>query len=316
MFFRVVLPSSIEPKSYDLTIRPNLQPPFVFESQVKVHASVNKTGIRFVTLHSKELHITSCKFDVDGKHVQEMASVCYDIKATTVTITFKESFPVCDNATFTIDYYGVHNDQMAGFYRSNYTGRHGKKTVMVSSQFEALDARRCLPCFDEPARKANFKVTLLVDEGLTALSNMPEISNTLLDDGKTRRVEFDESPVMSSYLLAFCVGDFDYVESKSEHGVLIRVYTPPGKKDMGLFSLQVAKDSLDLYDDLFAVPYPLPKLDMIAIPEFAMGAMENWGLVTYREVDVLIDEKKASSKQKQRVASVVAHEVSILENSV
>ena len=114
---------------------------------------------------------------------------------------------------------------------------------------------------------------------------------------------------MSTYLVAFCVGEFDYVQAQTDHGVLVRVYTPPGKSDSGVFALDCATKSLDAYDDFFGVPYPLPKLDMVAIPEFAMGAMENWGLVTYREVDLLIDPMKASSNQKQRVATVVTHEL-------
>jgi puromycin-sensitive aminopeptidase len=114
---------------------------------------------------------------------------------------------------------------------------------------------------------------------------------------------------MSTYLLGFVVGEFDFIQATTSHGVAVRCYTPPGKSEEGTFALDVAVKSLDFYDDYFETAYPLPKLDMVAIPEFAAGAMENWGVVTYREVDLLIDESSASSQQKQRVASVVTHEL-------
>eukprot|EP00933_Yihiella_yeosuensis_P012781 TRINITY_DN12192_c0_g1_i1.p1 TRINITY_DN12192_c0_g1~~TRINITY_DN12192_c0_g1_i1.p1 ORF type:complete len:859 (+),score=193.67 TRINITY_DN12192_c0_g1_i1:309-2579(+) len=182
---------------------------------------------------------------------------------------------------------------------------------MASTQFESLDARRCFPCWDEPGRKAVFGITLIVETGLTAFSNMPEKSFQLVKVGNKMMKElvFMDSPKMSTYLVAFVIGEFDYVQAKTEHGVLVRVYTPPGRAEAGGFALETATKALDIYDDFFGVPYPLPKLDMVAIPEFACGAMENWGLVTYREVDLLIDKKTASGDQKQRVCIVVTHEL-------
>ena len=198
---------------------------------------------------------------------------------------------------------------MAGFYRSSYTDIHGESKIMASTQFESLDARRAFPCWDEPARKAIFGVTLTVPKDMDAFSNMPELSNKTLPGGKKKELTFLDTPIMSTYLVAFCVGEFDYVQAQTSHGVLVRVYTPPGKSDSGVFALDCATKSLDAYDDFFGIPYPLPKLDMVAIPEFAAGAMENWGLVTYREVELLIDPTKASSNQKQRVCTVVTHEL-------
>ena len=180
---------------------------------------------------------------------------------------------------------------------------------MASTQFESLDARRAFPCWDEPARKAIFGVTLTVPKHMDAFSNMPELSNKTLAGGTKKEIAFLDSPIMSTYLLAFVIGEFDYVQAQTGHGVLIRVYTPPGKSDSGAFALDCATKSLDAYNDFFGIPYPLPKLDMVAIPEFAAGAMKNWGLVTYREVDLLIDPTKASSNQKQRVCTVVTHEL-------
>ena len=145
---------------------------------------------------------------------------------------------------------------------------------MASTQFESLDARRAFPCWDEPACKAVFGVTLVTPAALTAFSNMPEKCSKALKGGKLRETTYLDSPKMSTYLLAFCVGEFDYVQSQTEHGVLVKVYTPPGKSETGQFALDCAVKSLDAYDDFFGIAYPLPKLDMVAIPEFAMGAME------------------------------------------
>ena len=166
---------------------------------------------------------------------------------------------------------------MAGFYRSSYTNIHGESKIMASTQFESLDARRAFPCWDEPARKAIFGVTLTVPKHMDAFSNMPELSNKTLAGGTKKEIAFLDSPIMSTYLLAFVIGEFDYVQAQTGHGVLIRVYTPPGKSDSGAFALDCATKSLDAYNDFFGIPYPLPKLDMVAIPEFAAGAMENWG---------------------------------------
>jgi puromycin-sensitive aminopeptidase len=222
-------------------------------------------------------------------------------------MVFDKALPALSTLTLDIIYTGFLNNQMAGFYRSSYTNIHGESKIMASTQFEALDARRCFPCWDEPARKAIFGVTLIVDAPLTCFSNMPEKS--CHSAGSKKTVSFLDSPKMSTYLLAFCVGEFDYVQAHTDHGVLIKVYTPPGKASAGLFALDCAVRSLDRYDDFFGVPYPLPKLDMVAIGEFAAGAMENWGLVTYREVDLLIDPITASNSQKQRVLTVVTHEL-------
>ena len=142
---------------------------------------------------------------------------------------------------------------------------------MASTQFESLDARRCFPCVDEPAAKAVFGVTLTVQSHLQVLSNMP-VGNLQTDSVTQKTIRFLDTPVMSTYLLAICVGEFDCLQTVTEHGVTVAVYTPPGKSSSGQFALDCGKRCLDAYDDFFGVHFPLPKLDMIAIPEFAMGA--------------------------------------------
>jgi len=308
LFFRVLLPTVIDVSLYDLKISTNVGGNFRYDGSVTMEATVNHQGVKKLILHAKELHIEECVFrSKDGKVKIKANEIDYDKKATTVHMKFEHSLPKGE-CTFDIEFIGTHNDQMAGFYRSEYTGRDGKPKMMVSTQFEPLDARRCFPCFDEPARKAVFRCSLIVDDDLTALGNMPVKNTTVMEDGKRKLVKFEDSPKMSTYLLAFVVADMDFVETKSANSIPIRIYTPPNKKKLGEYALKIASKTLDLYDNTFGEPYPLPKLDMVAIPAFAAGAMENWGLVTYREVDLLVDEEKASSQQKQRVGTVVCHE--------
>ena len=224
---------------------------------------------------------------------------------------FPKALPQNSKIILEIDYQGCLNNQMAGFYRSTYKNAQGNTKIVASTQFESLDARRAFPCVDEPAVKATFGITLTVPSHLECFSNMPESRRKTLTGENSDKVEiaFLPSPKMSTYLVAFCVGEFDFVQAQTKYGVLVKVYAPRGRSDSCLYALDCAVKSLDSYNDFFGINYPLPKLDMVAIPEFAMGAMENWGLVTYRDVDLLIDPITASNSQKQRVCTVVCHEL-------
>jgi puromycin-sensitive aminopeptidase len=208
----------------------------------------------------------------------------------------------------TIEYEGEHNDKMRGCYRSQYQS-NGKDAYMCVTQFEATDARRALPCFDEPALKASFSVQLTVDSNLHAVSNMP-ITHTTKEQGGQVTHTFDRTPVMSTYLLAWCVGEFDVIEDTTTDGITIRCFTPVGKAEQGRFALDCAVRILPFYNNFFQHKYPLPKLDMLAIADFAAGAMENWGCVTYRSTALLIDEHNSSAQTRQWVAMCVTHELS------
>ena len=210
------------------------------------------------------------------------------------------------NTTFT----GVHNDKMCGFYRTKVTGRAGRERYNLVTQFESTDARRCLPCWDEPALKATFDVVLNVPKDLVALSNTNVVREDVLEDRATKRVVFATSKKMSTYLLAFVVGEFDFVRGETGDGIQVRVYTPPGKSHQGKYPLEVAVKSVEHFTEFFDCPYPMNKLDLVAIADFACSAMENWGLITYRESALLVDEKESSEAQRQWVTIVVCHEVS------
>lgn len=204
--------------------------------------------------------------------------------------------------------------QLAGFYRTKYTTSSGEERFGAVTQFEATDARRAFPCFDEPRLKATFDVTLRVRCDRVALSNMPPIKTeptTAVDAAGNAHhdITFDTTPIMSTYLLAFAVGEYESVESTTQGGVTVRVWTPMGEAEQGKFALDVGCKVLDFFSAYFDMPFPLPKLDMIAIADFGSGAMENWGLVTYRTVLLLYQEGSTPLQIKQQIASVVAHEL-------
>ncbi|XP_074286876.1 aminopeptidase M1 [Silene latifolia] len=300
------LPKFIIPKRYDIYLKPDLIS-CKFDGVVSINLDV-VSPTKHVVLNAADLTVDSSSVSFKpSSSSQELKSVNVGlIKEDEILVAeFGEDLPV-GVGVLSISFQGTLNDQMKGFYRSKYEF-NGEKRNMAVTQFEPADARRCFPCWDEPAAKATFKITLDVPSDLVALSNMPVIEEKKQGDLKT--VYFEESPIMSTYLVAAVVGLFDYVESHTSDGIKVRCYCQVGKADQGKFALEVAVKTLELYRKYFDVPYTLPKLDMVAIPDFAAGAMENYGLVTYRETALLYDEKHSAASNKQRVAIVVAHEL-------
>jgi len=322
---RVLLPNKFIPVKYDMTLRPDLVQ-FRFDGSINIYMTPNtssKSNNNFydvkdneIMLHAKELLFNgAAKIKCKNSKVLESSEIHVNTKATTVKFVFEESLPSNEDFVLQIQYQGFLNNQMAGFYRSTYTTPKGETKIVASTQFEALDARRAFPCVDEPAAKSIFLVTLILPRSLECLSNMPEsyrrkyTDDLRGDEDELVEISFLPSPKMSTYLVAFCVGEFDFVQTMTSSGIMIRCYAPKGRSNSCGFALECAAKCLEEYNDFFGVPYPLPKLDMVAIPEFAAGAMENWGLVTYRDVDLLIDPQTASNSQKQRVCIVVCHEL-------
>lgn len=288
------------PSRYHLTIEPNLKK-FRFSGMVHIDLDIHRPT-RTTELHARELTIGAVRLH-DRSGIIEAVRI--EHRDTVMRIHWPRR-TVPGKACLAIDFVGIHNDSMAGFYRSKYRDNDGNERLMVSTQFEALDARRCFPCWDEPAKKARFACTLVVPNRLTALSNESVVSEEPMRNG-CKRVTFRETPVMSTYLLCFVVGEFDFIERKTKSNVVVRCYSPPGRKQECDFALDVAIKSLELYEDFFGIPYPMNKLDHVAIPEFAAGAMENWGLVTYRSADLLL-HSNSTVAQRQRVFAVVVHE--------
>ena len=299
----VRLPKYIKPEKYELTIKPDLDG-FTFEGEEVIHLNIEKST-KEITLHSKDLKISAVEFRGKSLEVRSK-SIKYNQKNETATFVFNKTIPK-GKGELCLKFTGVLNDKMRGFYRARYN-HNGKEAHMATAQFEATDARMAFPCFDEPAHKAIFDVTMIVPKNLTAISNTIETSVAEHSSGY-KVVKFASSPKMSTYLLAFIVGNFESIESKTKDGVLVRVFTTPGKKHQAKFALDTAIKCLEFYNNYFDIPYPLPVLDLIAIPDFSHGAMENWGAVTYRESALLVDPEHSSASNKQWVALVIAHEL-------
>jgi aminopeptidase N len=254
--------------------------------------------------------------------LETATDVSYDEAAQRVTLTFAEEVLPTSKAVLEVKYNGIMNNALAGFYRSKYkpvvpaaesVPRDTEWRYMFSTQFASCDCRRALPCYDEPNLKATFDFEIEIPNDQTALSNMPEKG---VRDGKKGRkiVSFEKTPIMSTYLLAWAFGDFEYVEdfTKRKYNgkpLPVRVYTTRGLKEQGQFAVGYAPRVMDYFSEIFQIDYPLPKVDLLAVHEFSYGAMENWGLVTYRTTAVLFDEATSDAKYKFRVAGIVAHEL-------
>ncbi|ONK80890.1 uncharacterized protein A4U43_C01F22890 [Asparagus officinalis] len=300
------LPRFAAPKRYEIFLKPDLIA-CKFAGSVRITIDV-ASATRFFVLNAADLVIDNDSISFTSQSSPKEfrpSEIAVVEKDDILVLRFDEVLPLGEGV-LGIRFDGTLNDQMKGFYRSVYE-HNGEKKNMAVTQFEPTDARRCFPCWDEPAFKSTFKITLEVPSELVALSNMPVVEEKR--DGIVKTFIFQESPIMSTYLVAVVVGLFDYVEAISPDGIKIRVYCQVGKANQGKFALDVAVKTLDIYKTYFAVPYSLPKLDMVAIPDFAAGAMENYGLVTYRETALLYDDRHSAAANKQRVAIVVAHEL-------
>jgi puromycin-sensitive aminopeptidase len=298
------LPPAVRPQRYDIHLTPDLTA-FTFAGREAIDVSVAESTSS-ILLNAGEMEITSASVTLaDGSVVAASATI--DEDAERATITLERAIPAGD-ATLNLEFNGTLNDQLRGFYRSQYAGPDGESRYLATTQFEATDARRAFPCWDEPEAKAVFEVTLVVPEDLVAVSNMPIASETPADGGK-RAVRFEPTPLMSTYLVAFIVGDLASVEGHSSNGTLVRVFATRGKEAHGQFALDNSLKILDYMNDYFGIDYPLPKMDHLAIPDFAAGAMENWGAITYRETALLFDPENSAAQARQRILEVVAHEM-------
>src|SRR5277367_157621 len=292
------LPDTVRPEHYSLILTPDLKNA-TFTGSEKIEVQVQKP-VDSITLNAIEIKFQSVKTKLNGKVLD--AAVTEDTDKQQATFNFHQQLPA-GKLTLEIEYTGILNGELRGFYLSKTEKRNYAVT-----QFEPTDARRAFPSFDEPGFKATYDVTLIVDKGDTAISNTNIASDTAGPATDKHTIKFATTPKMSSYLVAFLVGDFQCTSGESD-GVPIRACATPDKVEMGKYAVKAAEFVLHYYDTYFGIKYPMPKLDMIAIPDFEAGAMENFGAITYRETDLLIDENTASIGAKKNVAEVVAHEM-------
>ena len=287
------------PINYQLTFEPDLKK-FTFFGTETITVSYKKPTNK-ITMHCAELKIKSCIV----KSEDDIISSAPKTNEEKEELSIKLSKKIKGTVTISLEFQGILNDRLLGFYRSQYK-QNGKTKYLATTQFEAADARRAFPCWDEPEAKATFEISIIADNKFTAISNMPVISKKKLKN-KTL-YKFGKTPVVSTYLIYLGVGEFEYLTSKTGK-VQIRVITTKGNKSKGKYSLDLGKKLLTSYEKYFGIKYPLPKLDLIAIPDFAAGAMENWGAITFRETILLYDPKTSSTRTKQFIAEVISHEI-------
>ena len=303
----VVLPSSVRPAKYTLKLQPDFEK-FTFSGEETVAIEVTES-VSQIVLNAVDLRVETATLSKDGAKISA-TNINVSSAEETLTLEFDQTISP-GTASLALVFTGGLNDKLHGFYRSQYTGPDGQQQHLAATQFEATDARRAFPCWDEPAQKTSFEVTLVIPSHFVALSNTPVVDES--EAGPNLKiVRFAETPVMSTYILAFVVGDLTSVESQyADSGIntKVAVWTTRGKEQQGHFALDTSVQLLSFFNEYFGIPYPLEKLDHIAIPDFAAGAMENWGAITYRETALLVDSENSSAGTRQRVAEVVAHEM-------
>ena len=303
---RYRLPRTIDPSRYDLTIEPDLEAA-TFSGEVDVVVTVHER-IERIVLNALELTIGEGSFAAHRGGSIAISEITADEALQRATLTLSEP---ADPGEWTLHltFRGELNDRLRGFYRSTYIDDEtGETHVIATTQFESADARRAFPCWDEPDRKAVFGVTLIVPEGLLAISNGPEVERERLSDGRVR-VRFADTMRQSTYLLAYVVGRLEATDPVDADGVPLRIVHVPGKDGLTSFALEAGLFSMRFFSDYYGIAYPGQKMDFVALPDFAQGAMENTGCITYRESLLLADPAIATHPELENIADVVAHEL-------
>src|SRR5580704_13200171 len=297
------LPRTVEPETYHIEIEPNIASA-TFSGTLAVDAVVHEP-IDVVVMNAAELAVSDVEIRTSDGNVL-VCSVHFDDDLEQVSFRPSAALPP-GPCVITCRFSETLNDKLRGFYRSTYTDPDGENRTMATTQFESVDARRAFPCFDEPDRKAVFDITLTVDADVEAISNSPVIATESL--GEKRRVRFSPTMKMSTYLVAFVIGQLESTETVDVNGVPLRVVTTPGKSALGSYALEVGAFALRFFTEYFDIPYPGEKVDLVAIPDFAAGAMENLGCITFRDNALLVNPDEASRTELERVADVISHEL-------
>jgi len=298
------LPKTVIPTAYRLDFSTSLEN-VSFNGIAEIDVDV-KEETNFIVIHAKKLNLSNVII-TNGKKKWKAKSVKFNEENQYAIISFNTVLQPETSYTLTMQYSGVLSDDMSGYYISKY-GDNDNPTYMATTQFEATSARMAFPCFDEPEFKATFQLNMTVGAGLTAISNMNVVDIEKIKNSEKKKYIFANSAKMSTYLVAFIVSNFKSVNKKYKD-IDINVYARPEQIEYTKYALEITPKILRYYESAYDIPYPLPKLDLVAIPDFEAGAMENWGLITFREVALLYDEKSASPINQQYIAIVIAHEL-------
>ncbi|XP_023658798.2 endoplasmic reticulum aminopeptidase 2-like isoform X1 [Paramormyrops kingsleyae] len=337
------LPSNVLPNHYDLSIHPSLTT-LHFTGSVKIEVDI-KQDTSYIVLHSKDLNVTLAKIvledDPKDGIAEQTLTVLEHLQHEQIALLAHEILRGGKKYQLHIQFHAQLADGFDGFYKSSYRTQNGEKRILAATDFEPTAARMAFPCFDEPQLKATFTVRIKREESYNALSNMPKIRTLELGNGLVED-HFAQSVRMSTYLVAYVVCDFRSVTANTSSGVKVSVYAVPEKWDQTHHALEVAVKLLEFYESYFGISYPLPKqgknvkrsktrlkilqffynyfkwqtvtcefclIDLIAIPDFQSGAMENWGLITYRETALLYDPQTSSAQDKMEITRIIGHEL-------
>jgi len=301
---RYRLPRTVAPRRYDLVLEPDLEAATFAGSETVTLEVVEP--LDEIVLNAIDLELGPGRLEGPGGTL-EISTIRLDPQSERAHLLLSGTAGPGE-WTLHLEFRGKLSDQLQGFYRSTYTDDAGVPRTIATTQFESTDARRAFPCWDEPDLKAVFGVTLVVDEDVLAISNGPEIGREPAGEGRVR-VRFADTMVMSTYLVAFVVGPLEATRPLDVDGVPLRIVYRPGKEGLSAFPAEVGAFSLRFFADYYAIPYPDAKMDMVGLPDFAQGAMENLGCVTYRESLLLVDPDHATQPELATVADVIAHEL-------
>jgi puromycin-sensitive aminopeptidase len=302
------LSTAVKPSHYEIELDCDMEG-FTYQGRETIEIEVTgEESVDQILLNSVDISFVDVKLtEMAGSNKEHTGK--YTVQEGTERVAFDFGQPIAPgHYRLHIQFAGVINDKLRGFYRSAQTLPDGSKKWIGVTQMEPTDARRVFPCFDEPALKATFKLTLIVAEHLDAISNTPVASQSVITAGR-KKVVFEPTMHMATYIVAFVVGEFDKSDTVDVDGVPFTIYAPLGKKHLSSFALQIGASALSFFNKYYGIKYPGAKMDMIAVPDFAFGAMENLGCVIYRENALLVDPARASHAEVERVADVVAHEL-------
>jgi aminopeptidase N len=303
------LPRNVVPANYEIIIQVDFKT-YTFQGDCRIQTRISE-DTNVIKLNCVDLEF--CENDVFYEN-QGLVLKCNRVEFCrefdTASVFLEDVLKATGLGRLHIKYKGVLDDKMVGFYRVKYRYPvpEGHEQYTAVTQFEACDARKAFPCWDEPAFKATFDIAIVTDPVYTVLSNMP-VKETIDAGSSLKKIAFETTPIMSTYLVAFVIGHYARLKSVHFKNTCITVYTPIDKENLGEFALDFARNSLEFYSDYFKIDYPLPKMDLIAVPENPIEAMENFGLIIFNETNMLLDKKNSSIETTITNAYIVAHEI-------